>query len=86
MHDDKNEKTIIEKLVYTVKNVASDFTALASDAAQNAMEFDEKMFGPNTKTAGKEKPNKQMYSPQPVQRQYLCRFRRSNRRYKKLER
>jgi hypothetical protein len=47
MHGDKDEKTIIEKLVDTVKSFASDVATTASNAAQYAMEPDGKGIDPN---------------------------------------
>jgi len=60
--DDKDEKTIIEKLVNTVKNVASDIATTASNAAQYAMESDAKKMEPNIEAVA-EKTNEQMYMP-----------------------
>jgi hypothetical protein len=60
--DDKEEKTVIEKLVDTVKSVASDIATTASNAAQYAMESDAKKMEPNIEAVAK-KTNEQVYMP-----------------------
>jgi hypothetical protein len=60
--DDEDDKTIIEKLVDTVKNVASDIATTASNAAQYAMESDTTKMEPNSEAVA-EMTNEQMYKP-----------------------